>query len=137
MRTESTIEFDAELGALQFADHRLVDFSRLMGWTERALFQVRLVVEELLMNIISHGSDGQHRPRIRLQLAQDDNLLRLEIADDGIAFDPLQALPPDLEADLDDRPIGGLGVHLVRQLSDNVAYRRVDGWNRLEVTKTL
>lgn len=137
MRTETTIEFDAELGALQSADQRLEDFSRQMGWTDQALFQVRLVVEELLMNIISHGSDGQRRPRIRLQLAQDGDLLTLEIADDGIAFDPLQAPPPDLEAALEDRPIGGLGVHLVRQLSDTVAYRRVDGWNRFEVTKTL
>jgi anti-sigma regulatory factor (Ser/Thr protein kinase) len=137
MRTESTIEFDAELGALQSADQRLEDFSRQMGWTDQALFQVRLVVEELLMNIISHGSDGQRRPSIRLQLAQDGDLLMLEIADDGIAFDPLQAPPPDLEAELEDRPIGGLGVHLVRQLSDTIAYRRVDGWNRLEVTKTL
>lgn len=137
MQTETTIEFDAEIGALQIADQALEDFSRQMTWTDQALFQVRLVVEELLMNIISYGGDGQRCPRVRLQLAQDADLLALELADDGIAFDPLQAPPPDLEAELEDRPIGGLGVHLVRQLADSVAYQRVDGWNRLKVTKTV
>ena len=90
-----------------------------------------------MMNVISYGSDGAVIPNVRLHLAQQGAALSMEIADDGVAFDPLQAPAPDLDADIDDRPIGGLGVFLVRELMDSVAYRREAGWNRLSVTKTL
>ena len=89
------------------------------------------------MNVISYGGDSSHKPRITLHLSQQNDLLSMEISDDGIAYDPLTAPPPDLESDLDDRPIGGLGVHLVRELMDNVSYRYKDGRNHLLVTKTL
>ena len=137
MRTENTLEFDAEIGALEVADQALEGFSRQMTWPDETLFQVRLVLEELLINVIHHGGDGQRQPRIRLHLVQEGDHFALEIADDGIAYDPLQAPPPDLESDVEDRPIGGLGVHLARQLSDSIAYQRVAGWNRIKMTKTV
>lgn len=137
MQAESTTEFEAEMAALGTADQAVEAFSQRMSWAEEALFQVRLVVEEVLMNVISHGSDGVHRPRIRLRLAQDGDLLSMEIADTGIAYDPLQAPPPDLEADIEDRPIGGLGVHLMREMMDSLAYHREGDWNRLTMTKKV
>ena len=70
-------------------------------------------------------------------MAQKDGTLSMEIADNGIAFDPLQLPAPDLHAEIDDRPIGGLGIFLVRELMDSVTYRRDGDWNRLMVTKTL
>ena len=108
-----------------------------MAWPEKTLSHVRLVVEELMMNIIVHGSDGENVPHIRVHLAQQDGTLVMEIADDGVAFDPLQIPAPELDSSLDDRPIGGLGVHLVRGLMDSVTYRREGGWNRLSVTKAV
>ncbi len=132
-----TLELKAELAGLEQADQALDGFAARMAWPETTLFQLRLVLEEILMNVMAHGADGDRLPQVRLQIAQQGSLLVLEIADDGVAFDPLQAPVPDLDADLDDRPIGGLGVFLVRQLTDSVAYRREAGWNRLSVTKTV
>jgi serine/threonine-protein kinase RsbW len=54
--------------------------------------------------------------------------------DDGPDFDPLSALPPDLDASLEDRAIGGLGLHFIRKLAHDVCHARVDGRNRLSLT---
>jgi len=132
-----TLELMANMAALEEADRALDAFAARMAWSETALFQVRLVLEEIMMNVISYGSDGVTTPHVRLHLSQQDTALAMEIADDGVAFDPLQAPAPDLDADIDDRPIGGLGVFLVRELMDSVTYRREAGWNRLSVTKIL
>jgi serine/threonine-protein kinase RsbW len=132
-----TLELDAEIESLATADKAVGDFAESMSWPDEATFKVKLVLEEILMNVISYGGDSSHKPRITLHLSQQNDLLSMEISDDGIAYDPLTAPPPDLESDLDDRPIGGLGVHLVRELMDNVSYRFKDGRNHLLVTKTL
>ncbi len=132
-----TLELDAEIESLATADKAVGDFAESMSWPDEATFKVKLVLEEILMNVISYGGDSSHKPRITLHLSQQNDLLSMEISDDGIAYDPLTAPPPDLESDLDDRPIGGLGVHLVRELMDNVSYRYKDGRNHLLVTKTL
>ena len=137
MSHQITLELKADMAGLQSADRALDEFAARMAWPETALFQVRLVLEEIMMNVISYGSDGADIPHVRLHLAQQGAALSMEIADDGVAFDPLQAPAPDLDADIDDRPIGGLGVFLVRELMDSVAYRREADWNRLSVTKTL
>ena len=65
------------------------------------------------------------------------NKLRLEIADFGRVFNPLEVNPPDLSRGLADRPIGGLGVFLVRNMVDSLAYRREDGRNILSFTFPL
>ena len=132
-----TLELDAEIESLATADKAVGDFAESMSWPDEATFKVKLVLEEILMNVISYGGDSSHKPRITLHLSQQNDLLSMEISDDGLAYDPLTAPPPDLESDLDDRPIGGLGVHLVRELMDNVSYRYKDGRNHLLVTKTL
>ena len=60
---------------------------------------------------------------------------QVEFADRGAAFDPLQAAEPDLETDLAHRQAGGLGIHLVRQIMQDLEYRRAGGWNRLTMRR--
>jgi hypothetical protein len=132
-----TVELDAEIESLASADKAVGDFAESMSWPEEMTFKVKLVVEEILMNVISYGGDSTHRPRIILNLSQRDDLVSMEISDDGIAYDPLTSPSPDLESELEDRPIGGLGIYLVRELMDGVSYRFENGRNHLLVTKTL
>jgi anti-sigma regulatory factor (Ser/Thr protein kinase) len=132
-----TVELDADTESLATADKAVGEFAESMSWPQEATFKVKLVLEEILMNVISHGGDGTHKPHIRLDLSQQKDLVSMEISDDGIAYDPLTAPAPDLESDLEDRPIGGLGVYLIRELMDSVSYRFKDGRNHLLVTKTL
>ena len=101
---------------------------------------VRLIVEELACNAIDHGGGndaagdtgvGQHPLDVHIDIV--DSLLTLEFRDGGVAFDPTLAPTPDLDADILDRPIGGLGVHLIRELAESVEYRRADSQNILRV----
>ncbi len=100
-------------------------------------FQVCL--DEVLTNIVdyAHQADGAHT--IEVQVTLDAELLRTEVIDDGPAFDPLQdAASPDLDLSIEDRPIGGLGIHLVQELMDEVAYQRGDdGRNHFSMGKRL
>ena len=103
------------------------------SWSNDLLFRVHLVLEELVLNIIDYGlDDGNEDHELEVVLTSEDDNLTIEITDDGIPFDPLKdAKIPDTDAPLEDRPIGGLGVHLVRTMMDEVSYRREDGKNHL------
>ena len=102
-------------------------------WSNDLLFRVHLVLEELVLNIIDYGfDDGNEDHELEVVLISEDDNLTIQITDDGIPFDPLKdAKIPDTDAPLEDRPIGGLGVHLVRTMMDEVSYRREDGKNHL------
>ncbi|MEP6908771.1 MAG: ATP-binding protein [Pseudoxanthomonas sp.] len=98
---------------------------------------VRLIVEELASNAITHGAvDGQQlgQHELSVNIAIQDDLLTLDFRDEGAPFDPLSTETPDLEADIMDRPIGGLGLYLIRQIAQETHYRRVDDANLLRVT---
>lgn len=99
-------------------------------------FQVAF--DELLTNIIdyAHPDDDDHPIEVRLTL--DGERLSAAVIDDGAPFDPLQdSDTPAVDLEIDDRPIGGLGIHLVRTLMDDVSYRRDGERNCLTLTKRL
>jgi serine/threonine-protein kinase RsbW len=100
-------------------------------------FFVVLAIEELVSNCIKYGYDdaGEHTIDIALSLA--DHTLTMIVVDDGHPFDPLSAPSPDLSLAIEDRLPGGLGIHLLRELADEMAYERRDGTNRLTLTKRM
>jgi serine/threonine-protein kinase RsbW len=93
-----------------------------------------LVLEEILINVARYA----YTPRMgKVEVAysaEGPGKLRVEIADFGRVFNPLEADPPDLSRGLADRPIGGLGVFLIRSLVDSIAYRREENRNVLSFT---
>lgn len=102
-----------------------------------ASFLVSLVIEELVTNCIKYGYDDEGEHVIDIVLSLGDRMLTMVVADDGHAFNPLEAPRPDLSAAIEDRPIGGLGLHLLRELSDEARYERRDGRNRLTLVKRM
>lgn len=100
-------------------------------WSPDFLFRMNLVLEEMTLNVMTHGREAGAR-ELEVIVACAGDTVTIEISDDGPLFDPLQDAPvPDTDAALDDRPVGGLGVHLVREMMDEVSYRYEDGRNRL------
>ena len=98
---------------------------------------VALVAEEIATNVDKYAelpADGIIEITVQASAAQ----VSLEFRDKGVAFNPLQdAQRATLGADIESAEIGGLGVHLVTQLTDEQLYRRIDGHNVLRVTKLL
>ncbi len=96
-----------------------------------------VVLDEVVSNIVKYGyGAGPSRP-VDVGLALEDGVLRVEIVDQAAAFDPLARPAPDTAQSLEERPIGGLGIHIVKQLMDDVRYRREGGKNVLTLTKQL
>ena len=102
-------------------------------WPPELLYRVNLVIEELVLNIMDHGRKPDDTgSEIDITLTSGAESVTIEISDDGIEFDPLKDAPvPDVDAPIQDRPIGGLGVHFARTLMDEFTYRREDGKNHL------
>jgi anti-sigma regulatory factor (Ser/Thr protein kinase) len=94
------------------------------------------VAEEVLTNVANHG-DAVAAREARIGLSLGFGEVSLQFTDEGRPFDPLAAPPPDLEAPAAERPIGGLGIHLVRSLVDAIAYARVGSQNVLTVRKRV
>lgn len=94
---------------------------------------VQLVTEEVVCNALDYGRVEGREHEISVGIGIDGNLITLEFRDDCVAFNPLERPDPDLDADIDDRPIGGLGVHLIRQLAEEVSYTREEPHNILRV----
>ena len=102
-----------------------------------AMYLVSLAIEELVTNCIKYGYSDTKDHIVHFVLSMEDGALRIEVVDDGDPFNPLEAPPPDLSLPIEDRPIGGLGIHLLRELADDVSYERRDGTNRLRLTKRM
>lgn len=98
--------------------------------TELAL-EMRLIGEEALTNIVKYAGASS----IQVILDLDEDAVVLELRDDGRPFDLLAASRPDLDASLEDRPVGGLGIHLMHSLCNEVHSTREDDTNVLRLTK--
>ena len=118
------------------ARDRLVAFFEESGVTPDTVGELELILEEVLVNVISYAyGDGQGEILITARV--DGGAVVLEFCDHGAPFNPLEQETPDLDASVDERPIGGLGVFLVTQLASRVDYERRDESNVLTVVKSL
>jgi serine/threonine-protein kinase RsbW len=124
----------AAMARLPDAVARFAAAHRLSDAVANAL---NVAVDEAVSNAINHGYAAGARGEIAVRLRRRPDGVVLEIEDDGAPFDPLQAPPPDLTLPLADRPIGGLGVHLIRNLMDEATYARVAGKNLLKLVKNV
>jgi serine/threonine-protein kinase RsbW len=116
--------------------HAAMEFVRTgaleAGLPEARLNELDLLIEEIFMNVCRHAyPDGTQGVVVLTYSAPAPGELRVEVADQGVEFNPLTAAPPDLTLDLKDWPIGGLGIFLVKTLALSVTYRRDHDWNRL------
>jgi anti-sigma regulatory factor (Ser/Thr protein kinase) len=94
-----------------------------------------LAFDELLSNVINYAYDDDDEHEIEIKIKLTDDAMIATIIDDGIPFNPLQREEPDTTLALDARQIGGLGIHLVRQIIDNVTYSHDDGRNIVTLTQ--
>jgi anti-sigma regulatory factor (Ser/Thr protein kinase) len=111
-------------------------------WTAQKLppaqaLTFELALEEVFLNVVLHGAPFGPLPRIEVTLALLGHGLTMTVEDTGPHFDPTALPSPDVTASAASRPVGGLGVFLVRQMMDAVSYERVGECNRLRMTKYL
>lgn len=98
---------------------------------------VRLAVEEAVVNVMDYAYPVGLEGDISISAKSDGKRLKFIISDEGVPFDPTKALQVDTTLAVEDRPVGGLGIHLVRQLMDSINYERIDGKNTLTLRKEI
>lgn len=128
------LDMPPSLDALAGLNDRLEDSLQQRGVVAERIGQVRLIVEELASNAIHHGECGARGLPLRLRVSVDREALVLELREHGVAFDPAAERLPALEAEVEERPVGGLGLFLVQQLADALDYRREGDANVVRVT---
>jgi len=121
-------EMAPDIDAIPALLDALETFADRAGLSPRAAQSLALVAEELAANVAMHAAGAR---RIRVEADRRGDSVSLLVEDDGPAFDPLSAEAPDLEAAVEDREIGGLGVHFVREMTREARYERRGGTNRL------
>jgi serine/threonine-protein kinase RsbW len=114
-------------------EHYLHDFNISQDITNKIL----LCVDELITNIIAHAYDDDLEHAVLLECQVFDDFIELELRDDGVAFDPTSQTRPNTNLSIEDRDIGGLGIHLVTSLMDKVEYERDGDYNVLRAVKLL
>lgn len=117
-------------------DREVDEFGQGEQWSEQMSYHIKLALEEVVMNVISYAHDDDSAHEFEVRLCSNSEGVVIDVIDDGRPFDPLhEAAEPDVEATLEARNIGGLGVFFVKTLMDDVEYRRENDRNRLTLTK--
>ena len=124
----------SELGRLNELLSRFCKENRL---PEEVAMEMGLALEEVFVNVVRYGYQDSNEHEILVSMTAEGGEMVLAVEDDGIAFNPLEIPPVDTTLPIEDRPIGGLGIHLVRSVMSEVNYARKDGRNRLEMKKQI
>lgn len=124
----------ADLQEIAILSERIEAAMAKEGFSEGDILDTQLAVEESVTNIILHGY-AETSGEIAITIRLDPGQITIELADQASPFNPLLLPEPDLEADIDDRKIGGLGIFLTRKLMDAVTYRFEDNMNILTMIK--
>ena len=113
----------------------LRDFAGQAAWPDAVRNAFDLALEEWITNVITYGCADKLEHSIVVRLTMTPGEARVEIEDDGHAFNPLTHPPVDTSVPLEQRGIGGLGIHMIKKLMDGVDYRRTEGRNILTLRK--
>jgi anti-sigma regulatory factor (Ser/Thr protein kinase) len=121
-----------QIGEIRRVNAALADLLEEEGVPERTIHHVRLVVEELVSNIVRYAFDDQGAHLIDVDVRTEQRRVVVTVEDDGRAFDPNKAPEPRLQETLQRR--GGLGIHLVKKLTSDLNYSRTSDRNRVRAT---
>jgi len=126
-----TLRNDRDEIARMFA--LLEPFCATHGVSDDDLFNLRLILDEAVINVILHGYEDKKEHEIAVSLRLAGAAATIHIVDDGVAYNPLDAPQPRFDLPIEERRIGGLGVHIIRSLASSVRYQRENGHNHLTV----
>ena len=132
-----SFELKSDLSELETLCQHLNKFGQVTGLSEACITDTNICLDELFTNTISYGFEDDLERIIRFTINLDNKVLTLNIEDEGIPFNPLEKKDPEIPADLLDARIGGLGIHIVRKLMDDICYEREQDKNKLTVKKFI
>lgn len=130
----SKIQFNPIAGRTEEIIQTIMDVPEIKDAPELE-FTLHLVVEEIVVNIVNYAYPKDIDGEVIIDIVSDDTEISLAFTDRGTPFNPLEKEDPDTTLGAEDRPIGGLGIFLVKQTMDNVDYRYENGCNIFTISK--
>lgn len=132
-----SFELKSNLSELDKLCLKMEQIGRKMGLSKKFIFEVNLALDELFTNIISYGFDNTNDHLIKITITPQNKEVCLCIEDDGIPFNPVDFKSPDLACSVDQCKIGGLGIHIIKKLMDEICYERCGDKNVVTLKKKL
>lgn len=137
MRPGFRMTIGADRGEIAGVTAAFAEFADAHALAAPVRRSVQVALDELLSNIVSYGFAGRDGGEATVEVALDRDRLCVTVTDDGRPFDPLDMAAPDTALSTQARRIGGLGIHLVRSIMDEVSYHRRADRNVVVLTKRL
>jgi anti-sigma regulatory factor (Ser/Thr protein kinase) len=137
MRHGFRMSVGAHPGGVGDVNAAFAEFAEAHALPAEVRRSVSVALDDLLANALSHGRTGRDPCSVTVEVKLDHESLTVIVTDDGPPFDPFGRGAPDTTLSVEERPIGGLGIHLVGQLMDKVNYQRRDGHNVVVLVKEL
>ena len=136
-KNKVSFKLKSKLSELDTLCQHLERFGESIGLSPNCIFEANLALDELFTNIITYGFNDNKEHTIEVTISHKNNKLVLNIEDDGIPFNPTEVDMPDLECTIEECKIGGLGIHLAKNLMDEVCYQRCKEKNVLTLKKNV
>jgi anti-sigma regulatory factor (Ser/Thr protein kinase) len=133
----ASADFISDRAELEKLEGFTADFALKAGLSDKDLFALQIIVEELVTNVIDYGGVPAGEHAVRVDLSAEGGELLIRLTDRGAEYNPLLREDPDTTLPAEQRPIGGLGVHFCKKLTDAQEYERRDGCNVLSLRKKL
>jgi serine/threonine-protein kinase RsbW len=122
---QSRLTVRADSAAMRQVDGFVTAFVREQEIAADEAARILIMLEELLTNLVKYGYPDRADPgQVEIVLVLNGSRLEIEFIDDGCAFDPFAAAPPNLDDPVEDRQVGGLGIHILRSMTDEARYER-------------
>ncbi|MCP4178018.1 MAG: ATP-binding protein [bacterium] len=122
-----------DLSELKFLNKAIKKYLEKLNLSNKSIYNITLIVEELITNTIRHGYADEQKHEIFVDISTSNEHIKITIKDDGAEFNVLEHPPPELDIPLRDMKVGGLGIHLVKNLAKNISYRRKNNANIITI----
>jgi len=137
MRHEFRMSVGADPAGVREVNAAFAGFAEAHALAADVRRSLNIALDELLANALSHGRTGRDPCSVTVEVGLDQDQVTVTVTDNGTPFDPFERDAPDTTLSVEERPIGGLGLHLVGQLMDQVSYQRREGHNVVVLVKRL
>ena len=137
MAEELRVTIPARLSEVRELSSMVEAFGDANGLADPKVFVINLALDELITNTVTHGLEDMDDAEIRIMMRVVAGRLILVMEDNGQPFDPTQETNADVTSSLEERAVGGLGLHLVKSFADRISYEFVEGRNRLTMEHDL
>ena len=136
-KKEYSFELKSSLSELDTLCQNVEMYGKKIGLSKKFIFEINLALDELFTNIISYGYEDNSEHIIKITITPNKDELCLCIEDDGVPFNPSEFESADIACSVENCRIGGLGIHIIKKLMDEICYQRCGSRNLLTLKKKL